>query len=520
MDRNPPNIGISLESPSDLLAIFFRHKKKAILVPLLIMAVGTMVLLFAPREYQSEAKIYLQVGRESVKLDPTATTMDRISIMSNDRANEINTAVDVLKSRGLMAKVVDKVGAEVVLNGLKTEQQEPNAVIAAIQNGVGTVVDLVKSIDPVSPAEAALVRIEKNLSVDVELDSTLIAIRLQAKSPQLAQLLTKTLLDIYQQEHLRMHRTSGSKEFFAEQYESLQTQLDDSVKGLQQAKNRLNMVSIASRRDTLESRLSSLEQNRNSNSEKLAGARARVADFKKQIAAIPERMVSEELTVPDTGTDTLREKVYALEVQMLDQQVKYSDDHPALQATREQLKQARNVLDQESTERHQQTSDVNPNFRSLKLSLAEAESELAALEAQRVELSTLLGRVHRELKDLNNSELEMDRLERKSQLARTNFFRYAENLEKARIDQELDNQRISNVIISQEALLAEKPISPNKVVVGLLSLVLAGASALSLVLVSEKFNDRIYKVEQLEQSLQLPVLGAIPAGREYVRVTA
>ena len=57
--------------------------------------------------------------------------------------------------------------------------------------------------------------------------------------------------------------------------------------------------------------------------------------------------------------------------------------------------------------------------------------------------------VQEELKQLNASELELTRLEREIDLARTNYRKYAENLEQARIDQELEQAKISSLNLMQ-----------------------------------------------------------------------
>jgi capsular polysaccharide biosynthesis protein len=49
---------------------------------------------------------------------------------------------------------------------------------------------------------------------------------------------------------------------------------------------------------------------------------------------------------------------------------------------------------------------------------------------------------------------------------------------------------------------------------------LATAGTMGLVLVSEKFDSRIRTEEQVEQTLQIPVLAAVPEGRLYGGIPA
>jgi capsular polysaccharide biosynthesis protein len=83
------------------------------------------------------------------------------------------------------------------------------------------------------------------------------------------------------------------------------------------------------------------------------------------------------------------------------------------------------------------------------------------------------------------------------------------------MDQALDNERITNVNVAQQATLAEKPVSPSKLIVGALSLLLATTGTTALVLGCEKFDSRLRSQAQVEHLLELPVLAAIPEGRLY-----
>lgn len=516
---NDDSIRAEAESNSiaSLVTVFCRHIKKAIFIPLSIVLVAVLVILLAPRTYRSEAKLFVQLGRQSVKLDPTATTGDTISLQASNRSAEVAPVLDMLVSRGVIEKVVEHLGPDVVLGRTGPGATEGNPVASLIKGAVGSVLSLLKSIDPVSDFERAVVQISKNLQVDAERESTLVSVAYDAETPELAQLVAQTLVDIYRQEHLRLHRTTGSKEFFTEQHEELRKLLDEAVSELRSAKNRMNIVSIEARRNTLENRLGAVENNLLDNRRLLASADARIGDLKKQIAAIPERIVAEQTTVPNTGTDQLRAQLYALQVLLLDQEAKYNDDHPQLQATRQQLREAQEMLELETKNRQQTTSAVNPNYRELSLQLAQAETELAGLNAHQERLTSQRAQVLTELKQLNNWELEIDQLERKAQLARNNYFHYAENLETARINDELDKERISNVVVAQDAALAEKPISPSKVLVGVFSLIFAFSATVCCVFLAERMNTDIYTEQHLRQAVPIPVLGVIPEGQRYAK---
>lgn len=78
------------------------------------LAITVALITLVPRKYGSEAVLFVRLGRETVSLDPTATTGSTISVYES-RENEINSVRDMLQSRAILERTVDKLGAEVVL---------------------------------------------------------------------------------------------------------------------------------------------------------------------------------------------------------------------------------------------------------------------------------------------------------------------------------------------------------------------------------------------------------------------
>ena len=115
---------------ADLYEIIFRHKYKIVFVPLAIFLMTVGIILFFPRKYRSEARLFLQVGRESLAIDPTATTGPSTNLIQNNREEEVKSALQVIVSRGVISQVVDRLGPQYVLNAGEDDGQKPNAIFA------------------------------------------------------------------------------------------------------------------------------------------------------------------------------------------------------------------------------------------------------------------------------------------------------------------------------------------------------------------------------------------------------
>jgi uncharacterized protein involved in exopolysaccharide biosynthesis len=499
----------------DFVTSFFRHKKKAFCFVASVAALATLVLLFAPRKYRSEARLFMQVGRESVRLDPTATTGKTIALQQSGRDNEIATAMEVLKSRAIAEQAVDELSPEVVLGESGDGRAEPNPVADFVMWPLRQAIGAIKSIDPISKREEAIIELTDGFAVDAEHDSTVIVLTYDGKSPVLAQRVLDAVVDAYAEQHVKLHRTSGSKGFFTEQYSELERQLIEAESKLREAKNAAGLASVEARRGTLETRLGSIEQVRNEAIQLSAASVARIEALTASTAAMPERLHTSTRTAPNSGADSLRSQLYGLQVKLMDLEAKYSAEHPQVVSTRAQVAEAKELVAAESPERQETVDSLNENHRALSLDLAQAESELAGIQARLAELDTQREITLSDLKQLNDLELEIDQLERNVSLANSNFFRYAEALEQARMDEELDNNRISNINVAQPPTLMEKPVSPSKLIVLALSMALAGAGTTALVVACDQFDSRVRDEQQVEQLLRIPVLTTVPDGRHY-----
>jgi uncharacterized protein involved in exopolysaccharide biosynthesis len=500
---------------SSAATAFFRHKKKVIAFVAAIGALAVLVIVFAPRKYRSEARLFLQVGRESIRLDPTATTGQTIALQQSGRDNEVATALEVLRGRAILEQTVDALTPEVVLGESGSGKADPNLVAETALAPLRYAVGMVRSIDPISKHEEAVLQVLQNFAVDAEHDSTIISLTYDAETPELAQEVLQVIVEVYRNEHVRLHQTSGSKPFFTQQRDELEAQLEAAEAKLRDTKNRMGFASIDSRRNTLETRIGAIDLARNGAIQSIASAKARIDSLSAQASELPERMHVSTTQMPNTGADALRAQLYTLQVELMNLEAKYNADHPLVASTRAQVEEARSMLQGEEGVREKTTDSVNDNLRALQLDLAKAEAGMAGYQAQLSELETQRTETLAELRQVNDYEVELQDLDRTVNLARTNFYGYASDLEQARVDEELNRHQITNVAVAQDATLVQKPVSPSKLLVVAMALAMATVGTGLLVLGCEKMGSRVHSASQLEDILRLPVLATVPEGRPF-----
>ncbi len=493
-------------------------KWRILLLQIFVASMCLGILFYWPRSYRSEGRIFLQLGREEVSVDPTASVGQTISLQQSDREDEIATAMDVLKGRGLLGKVVEVLSPEVVLGQVKYGEGRESKVANVFKEYLGSVVMFVKQIDPMSDFERAVMAIESNMKVNSERKSEVITIQFESETPQLARLVVDQILNKFKEEHTRLHRTEGSQSFFDDQQALLATSLNDATEIMRQAKNRIGIASIKGHRDTLESRIREVSQNASETERNFKEMEARIATIRSQLDTTPGRVASVMVDKANYATDLQSQQLYSLQLTELEYKTRYAEDHPKLIAIRAQLEQAEEKLKSQDSRRPEKTDDVNPIFRELSMDLAKAESIRSGYKEKLVTLKAQQQDLLDQVKALNGHEVEITALEREVQLLEKKYLTYSESVEQTRISKALESNQISSVSIAQEATLQERPVSPSKLMVVLFGALAATAGSVLLAIASVHTDDRLLTSNAVSNKLGIPLLATVPKLRSLAKL--
>jgi len=418
--------------------------------------------------YRSEASIFVKVGRESVSLDPIVTTMQAVTL-NESREYEINSILEVLRSREIVAQLVDEFGAEVILSGVMPDDEQVDASSSLIGNLVGGLLDSLRQFNDgreVSSSERATRRLLKSISVTSPKKTAVIQIEHEAKTPQMAHRVLSRLLEIFQQEHARVNRTVGTYDFLDSQRELLEKKVLDAREEMRSAKNRMGVVSIEGSRRQLQDEIASLSQQIINANAELKASESKISSLQQSIALLPDRLDTEDtLGLPNEATDRMREALYQLQIREKELAAKYTESHPMLGQIKKQLLEAESVYDQQGKEREQKTSAVHPAKQQLELLFLTEKANVASLVGRLESLEARARTASDELQALNANEILIADLQRKIDLSEQSLHSYSDRLEQSRLDRDLQSQGISNVNILQPATYLEKPVSPPRLLI-------------------------------------------------------
>jgi len=495
----------------------FRHLWKISLFFAVSVGAAWAWTAFGPKEFRSESKLFVRLGRENVALDPTVTFGQAPAVaIPQSRDNEINSVTEMLRSRVLVEQVVDDLGAETILEPENhpfgaDEPLADEGDASSQQSMLRQWGSRLKLLTPLTARQRAIEKLRKMVWIEAARKSDVITVACDSPSPELSQAIVTKLVEAYLDHHVRLNRTPGARDFFAEQTERLGRDLETSEEAMRDLKNATGVSSLATHRRHLMDRIARLEDERLQSVSDLAAAEAEVRLLNETLASMSRTEIQEETSgVGNDAADRMRDQLYTLEVMQQELHAKYTDEHPEVRHVREQIEAARAILDLEERTRTHVKTGPNKAYEAVQLALLTQEPLLVSLRAKADALVGQLVVEQTRLEGLNDHELELAKLERTIDLEDANYRKYAENLEQANIDQALELGRISNINIVQPATLEAKPVSPRPLVNMALGIAVGLFGGLALAIAADRADHSFRTPDCIERRLDLPVLASIP----------
>lgn len=487
--------------------IIFRHKQAMTLFFVATMAVVAAVTFLMPRTYRSQAELLIRLGRENVAVDPTATVgQAAVVAVPLSRENELNSAIEVLKSRLVREKVVDAFGPDVILGNTPFSPPVPPDGRAG-QRTVGPS----NSSASVEERFRAIRALTKAFNAETIRKSNVLLITYDGPSPELSQAVVARLIDFYLERHMAVNRAPRAHQFLAEQTARLRAKLAATEEALRDLKNETGLSAPEGQRQILVNRIGRLQDELLQTTGATAAAEAEVRLLREKLAGLaPTQVTAQTKGVPTAGADLMRGQLYTLQIKELEMRTKLPEQHPDIQLLRRQIENAKEILAGAEVAHGQVTVGPNRVFEETQLALFKQEPALASLQVRLDTLRTQLAAEQVKLKVLNEDSLRIAKLQREFELQETAYRKYAENQEQTRIDDALETERISNISVAQPATYDPQPIRPWRLLNLALGLVFALSGSLALAFLLSRLDRSVNDLDDLEKALGMPALASIP----------
>jgi uncharacterized protein involved in exopolysaccharide biosynthesis/Mrp family chromosome partitioning ATPase len=512
----PRAVDTSVDLPLLRLArIVFR---RALCILLVFLALGALALAWAltlKPAYRSEAKVLVQVGRESVTLDPTVTLGGATLDPRNTRENELNSELEVARGESLRRALVAELGAARIL-GRGTGPSTTPGRLARWQDAA---VALARRVLPseggpeLSDEDLASLLLAEKLEVRLVLDSSVLKIGYPARAPELARDVVAAYTALYLAKHMAVYETAGSLEFLRAEHERLAQALAAAEDAREALRLEAGVYALDEQRRSLVERIGARETELSQAAAEVAAGEAQVAALRAGLesGSFPPTVVLEEVSRQANALfDFLRQEAARLRIEERALLATYAPEASAVQAVREQLALAEGLLARENPERAEITRGASATRAQAELALLTAEGLMAG---QRARAGVIAGRrqdLQGELDRLSAAELELQRLTRTIGTLERRVAEAAGRRAQGEAEEELRLRRITNVRVLEPATLPLRRTGLGKKAALALGLVLAALGALAAGFVREFFDQSLSSTGELRERLGLPALGAIP----------
>lgn len=446
----------------DYYRVLYRFKKRALAVVILAVLLGVTWIAYAPRQYESEAKLFVRIGWENAALDPTVNKGDAIAV-NITRETEISTMVEHLRCRPILEKTMNLVMPS-------TADHSPE------------------------DRERAFARFKSRLSITSPKMSMVIRIVAKGDSPEEAHKIVTVLTSLYLDDHLLLSRPAGSFEFLSQHSNRLREEFESAQAELRDAKNRGDLASIEGRRAALESQINAVETRIHDVTAALSAAEAKMLTLRTAIDSLPEPLLKQMVGgSPNDGLAAMRDHLFQLQLQQEEVRSKFKGPHPLYTAVQTQVEEITAVLRREDPDRGQIIQAI----------CASDNASQAALTAQKQSLQRQLVELKKGLTALNEDEMRVTQSTMKVRQIESKYLVYEGKTEDARIDDALRNDKISNVHVIQPASYSALPIGPQKANILLLALMCGVVGGVAIALFSDQ-----------RAASENPVVGLLP-GRGF-----
>lgn len=444
----------------DLLKIALRQRWLIAGVTLLA-AVGSLVLYkVLPRKYGSEGSLYVQVGRANIGLDPT-TNSKPISIQDS-RETEVRSVLEIARSQSVLRSVVDEVGAEAILaGGLKIFDWIPNPLASSGGSSDGMTAE---EYQAQKKRELAVKELQTNLSISLEKNTSVISFFAASSSPKLSQSIVEKLMAATREKHLDIHATGTSRKIFQQELLRQQEQLEGATEKLRDFRNKHGFLSVDAAKSTEQAVLDKLELQLSDVEGELSQVSRRVEELENKLVDIPELLETPVEGKERLSTEKALSDMFALEAERAKLLAIYSEEHPRVIQITGQIESLREQLGDLPEERTELAAVPNKTYENLKTELVSATAALEGLKGKKTTLMAQRQETDKRLAELNQLDTESQVLQREIDIARRQLELYIEKQGEAQILDQLDQERISDVVIAQPAVLMVKHVSPNPVV--------------------------------------------------------
>ena len=467
----------------EFIVILFKHKFKilaAFLATFVTVSIGTLMV---PRIYESTSSLLIKFGREYVyrpEVGEKPTNVPRTEMVGI-----IHAETQIITSKDLIDRVIASVG------------------LAKIYPDLG-------STGGLAVQESARRRFMQNLMVHGLEDSGVIRISFQHEDPKVAAQVVNVMVDKFKDKHLETFIDEKTSSFLEAKAAEYAKNLQETEKKLEQLKLKHSAYDLEQQRTLLLQQRAQLDAGFKASQDQIAEYGKKLASLNGQVSHVTENArgytESDRYRVMDEGKSKL------LDLQLQEQQLlkKYTETSQHVIQIRNEIKTVQAFLKKQEEELRNKLPVDHPVYQDLQRQIMNTKADFQSQQAKSAVLRQQVAQLDAALQQLSLPENEITALIRQRTINEQNYQTYAAKLEEARIIEDMNRARMTNISVIQKASTPIFPIKPRVQFNLMLGFFLGIFLGIGLAVAAEFLSQTFSTAESLERSLRLPVLAIVP----------
>jgi len=505
---------IDIRSLRDLVRLFyiFRREFWLAFAGVAVLAVAGAFLL--PPKYTSDARLLVKPGRENMTAPIEAADRQAIYPQSTTR-DPILDEEKMLTGRPVLMQVarlyLAEMSAEPKREGFVGQLKEAlGSVRKAVSGAVGKAFAAVGLAEVQSEEEAIAEKLAARFAVTHGPGSNVMELSFAWGDPVVAQRVLKSWIRVYLDERTTVLGRKTLVTFYEAKVRDSDQQIESAKSLLRTRLVSIDGTSAQERLDALTKRLNDLSTRRAEIAAERTALLNGIGYANQQVGSLAKETVSERELGNSPTFQALSTQLADLKRQRADALRIFKDTAPTIVALNEsiatleaQLKTEDRVLQRSERRTPNELNTVMArNQLEKSMRLRELDALHTAFDKEASQLETVRRKVL-------ETEPELARLEQALSVAEKSRALYLDSLEKARIDQALDDNRINNIAQIQEASLNPSRSSPKSLLLLILALPAGGLVGLAVVYLCAMFDQRIHDGGRFEERFGVPLWSAV-----------
>ncbi len=468
--------------------------------------------------YESTTRILVKVGRENVETPATVSNGQLFS--QGVRVADINSEVQILSSRELIDRVVDRLGPDRFRNVLvppSNWQGYPKYLMKLtarnVKNGYREFLIAAGLDKRLDVRETAILALVDGVKVEPVRESDILMLKVRTPSAKLCLDVSNALLEEYMKKRAVARRSPAGRQLFEERVADVKRRLAELQQARSGIRSRWNLTSPEEQRSLYLKQLNTIETEIVQNSAEIERFEKQRELMASRIPEMPELEKKEETIATNPSIQSIKDRITTLRMERSKVGSRYQPTSEVIKKMDTEIADLEGALAKENaTILNSVVSESNQMRRRFTNNIDEDIVFSGGLKQRNKYLQEPASELTKRMREIDRGLDNLTPTEREYKRAEQEYLAYAKRFEEARLSEELDDLRVANVAVIGSPETPLKPVYPRKLFLMGIAMPVSLLLGVALCALLETTEDRITDEESALGLSDLDYLGTVDLG--------